>query len=133
MYQWDDRYRIGEPTIDAQHQKLFQICERIMKILKDGNEARNQRAVAEAVKYLKNYTIEHFIHEEDFQQAIGYEKFEKHSQKHEDFKQTVLDEEARLEASGFAPEDVERFVEIVNNWLVNHIMGSDQAIAPGNS
>lgn len=132
MYAWDDRYCIGEPGIDAQHRKLFQICERIVKIFQHGDAESNQRTVAEAMKYLKNYTIEHFANEEAYQRSIGYEGFEEHHQKHEAFAQTISEQEAILKESGYAPEDVEGFVEIVNNWLVNHIMHSDQAITPGN-
>lgn len=99
MHQWDDRYCIGEPVIDSQHQKLFRICERIMKILQYEDEARSRRTVAEAVKYLKNHTIEQFTHEEAYQQAIGYDGFAEHRQKHEDFKQTILKEEKILEES----------------------------------
>lgn len=131
MYEWDDRYCIGEPNIDSQHRRLFQICERVMKIFQYDDEARNQRTVAEAVKYLKNYTMEHFANEEAYQRAIGYEGFAEHHQKHEEFTQTILDEEKILEESGYTPENVEQFVKIVNNWLVDHIMRCDQAIAPG--
>lgn len=103
MYLWDDRYRIGEPAIDAQHQKLFQICERITKIFQNDDEERSQRAVAEAVKCLKNYTLEHFAQEEIYQCSIGYEGFAEHRQKHEEFKRTILREEQLLEGSGYAP------------------------------
>lgn len=131
MYKWDDRYRIGEPHIDSQHRKLFQICERIMKIFEYNDETRNQRAVAEAVKYLKNYTMEHFANEEAYQRAIGYKGFVEHHQKHEEFTRTIVEEERILEESGYASEDVEQFVKIVNDWLVDHIMRCDQAIVPG--
>lgn len=130
MYEWDDRYCIGEPLIDSQHQKLFQICERIMRIFEYEDEDRNQRAIAEAVKYLKNYTIDHFANEEAYQRAVGYEGFAEHHQKHEEFTQTILEEARILERSRYAPEKVEEFVKIVNNWLVEHIMQCDQAIVP---
>lgn len=73
MCEWDERYRIGEPVIDEQHHGLFQICWRIIEIFQNKDQERNQRAVTEAVKYLKNYTMEHFAQEEAYQQAIGYE------------------------------------------------------------
>lgn len=41
MYSWDDRYCIGEPKIDAQHQRLFHICERITEVFDYGDEARD--------------------------------------------------------------------------------------------
>lgn len=130
VYKWDDRYRIGEPSIDSQHRKIFQICDRIMKNFQYYDEERNQRTITEAVKYLKNYTIEHFANEEAYQQSIGYEGFPGHHQKHEEFTKTILEQEKILEKSGYTPEEVGQFVEIVNNWLVEHIMRSDQAIAP---
>ena len=131
MYKWDDKYCIGEPTIDSQHQKIFQICERVMKIFQYGDDARNQRTRAESVKYLKNYTIEHFTSEEKYQRSIGYEGFEAHHQVHEDFARTIAEQETILEEHGYSFETVEQFVTIINNWLVEHIMDSDQKIAPG--
>lgn len=130
MYKWDDKYCIGEPSVDAQHRKIFQICDRIVKVFEYNDEERTQRTIVEAVKYLKNYTIEHFADEEAYQQAIGYEGFPGHHQLHEEFTRTILEEEKILEESGYAPEKVNQFVEIVNNWLVEHIMRCDRAIAP---
>lgn len=40
MYEWDDKYCIGESHIDSQHQKLFQICKRIMKIWRKTTKRR---------------------------------------------------------------------------------------------
>lgn len=131
MCEWDERYRIGEPVIDEQHHRLFQICWRIIEIFQNEDQERNQRAVTEAVKYLKHYTMEHFAQEEAYQQAIGYEGFPEHKQKHEHFKQTVLEWEKKLEESGYAQEDVEQFVEILNEWLAGHIIHADRAIRPG--
>lgn len=131
MYEWDDRYRIGVPHIDSQHQKLFQICKRIEKIFQYEDETRNQRTIAESVKYLKNYTIEHFADEEEYQRSIGFEDFEEHHQKHVGFTQTILEQEKILEENAYAEEKVEQFVQFVYNWLVEHIMGSDQMITPG--
>lgn len=131
MYKWDEKYCIGEPQIDSQHRKLFQICERIMKIFEYHDDAKNQRAVVEAIKFLKNYTIEHFASEEAYQRAIGYDGYEEHHEKHEEFTQTILEQEKLLEESGYAFEDVERFIEIVNNWLAEHIMCCDHTIVPG--
>lgn len=36
-----------------------------------------------------------------------------------------------MEESGYAREDVEQFVELLNEWLAGHIIHADQAIRPG--
>lgn len=131
MYEWDERYCIGQPIIDAEHRKLFQLCARVVRIFQYEDEQRNQRAIAEAVKYLKNYTLEHFADEEAYQRSIGYEGFEEHRKKHEAFAQTILEQENIMEKSGYAPEAVEEFARIVNDWLFDHILNCDQAIKPG--
>ena len=131
MYKWDESYCIGQPMIDEQHHTLFQICWRIINIFKDNDQEKNHRAVMEAIKYLKNYTMEHFAQEEAYQQSIGYEGFPEHKQIHENFKQTVLEWETILEESGYTQANVEQFVEILNEWLAEHIIHADQAIRPG--
>lgn len=75
--------------------------------------------------------MEHFADEEAYQRAIDYEGVAEHHQKHEEFTQTILEQEKILEESGHASENIEQFVKIVNDWLVNHIVHSDQAIMPG--
>ena len=102
-----------------------------MKILEEDNETKSQRTIVEAVKYLKNYTMEHFSDEEAYQRAIGYEGFDGHHREHEKFAQIVLEQEKILKKNGYTSSDVKQFVEIVNGWLVGHIMHCDQEIAPG--
>ena len=64
VFQWKDQYSIGVEEIDAAHQKLFSIVRRLLKNILSGDYEKNKKTCIEAVKFLKQYTIEHFAQEE---------------------------------------------------------------------
>lgn len=129
--QWKDAYRLGIEQIDRQHEELFRIANRIQDIVIAGDSERTRRACEEAVKYLKNYTLQHFQDEEIYQTSVGYEGYIRHKALHEEFRQTVLMQEQFMQAADFSTESVTRFLGILSTWLVNHILREDQKITPG--
>lgn len=128
MYSWNDNLRIGDTLIDSQHQKLFQICRKISEIFEDNDEAKNRRVAAETVKYLKAYTLQHFADEENLMLSVAYENYMQHCREHAEFAHTAKMQEAILETEQYSKESIQRFLDLVNNWLVDHIMDSDQTI-----
>ena len=132
MYDWKEEYCIGVEKIDNQHRQLFKIVARIENIMADGDKERNKAAVAEQIKYLVNYTVEHFNDEELYQKSIGYSDFLNHHAAHEAFKEEVLEYEKKLEEDNFNSEDVNNFVNMVKEWLLNHIIRVDQKIKNSN-
>ena len=59
MPEWHERYRIGVESIDAAHQEIFSIINRLRKTLRMSGNV--QWTAAETVKYLRSYTIKHFM------------------------------------------------------------------------
>ena len=130
IYKWNDSFCIGNEKIDAQHKKLFQIVARIENVIQDEyeSESRKIRVTAEAIKYLKQYTVQHFADEEALQLSLDYEDYPAHRKLHEDFKQIVLCHNEKMERQQYTNETVQEFLVIVEKWLVEHIMNADQAI-----
>ena len=80
--------------------------------------------------YLDEYTNFHFKEEEKLQQNAGYPEYEKHHEKHEEFKKTIQElYEYLQEYEG--PTD--RFSELVQknviDWLFGHIKTYDRSVA----
>lgn len=125
---WKEEYALGVEHIDKQHKGLFDVTGRILRILADGDSARNRRTCKEAIKYLKDYALSHFADEEEYQRSIGYARYHQHKQRHEQFAKNIVRMEQEMEEQGYSPESVQQFIRALTSWLVNHIMCSDQDI-----
>ena len=56
---WDDQYNLGVEAIDTSHTNLFPIVRKLMVLVQD--EANSESACMEGLKYLENYTTNHFF------------------------------------------------------------------------
>ncbi len=57
MIKWDNNYTIGIDFIDEQHQKLFEIADRIYNLLKNRLITDKYDEIIKIIDELKNYTI----------------------------------------------------------------------------
>ena len=129
--EWNDKYCIGVEHIDAQHKGLFTAINRVLRILEEKDAERSRRACIEAIKYLKNYTLQHFSDEEAYQREIAYSGYARHKAQHDDFIRAIAIKEAVMEADNYSRDSVQSLMDLLISWLVGHIMNSDQAITHG--
>ena len=73
---WHNRYNIGVDIIDKEHKQLFSIIGKLLRIVE--NEEKGEWVCQEGVKYLKNHTLEHFQHEEEYMRSINYNEYDIH-------------------------------------------------------
>lgn len=129
IFEWKDDYCVNVEEIDSAHQKLFSIVRRLLKNLYQGDYEKNKRTCIEAVKYLKQYTIEHFAQEEAFQKKIGYGGYENHKRLHDDMREVTIPAlEKQMGRTNYSEQSVEHFAGVCAAWLTAHIMLEDQAI-----
>lgn len=125
--EWNKRFNIGVDSIDNAHRKLFSIVCRLIHLSRD--EKNGRWACAEGIKFLKNYTIEHFTDEEAYMQSIGYSDYEIHKRLHDDMRfQTIPALERDLKESDYSQESIHHFLGICLGWLTAHILTEDRAI-----
>ncbi len=125
--EWNKRFNIGVDSIDNAHRKLFSIVCRLIHLSRD--EKNGRWACAEGIKFLKNYTIEHFTDEEAYMQSIGYSGYEIHKRLHDDMRyQTIPALERDLKESDYSQESIHHFLGICLGWLTAHILTEDRAI-----
>lgn len=130
IFAWKDQYCIGVEEIDAAHQKLFSIVRRLLKNLLVGDYEKNKITCVEAVKYLNQYTIQHFAQEEAYQRKIGYGGYETHKRIHRDMREVTIPAlEKELVVSNYSEKSLKNFAGVCAAWLTSHIMLEDQAIA----
>lgn len=125
MFEWQECYEIGVPSIDKAHQELFSVINRVHKIIRLGGNVR--WAVEEILKFFKNYALKHFEDEENYMLSIGYAHYERHKAIHDGMRQKILPRiYSELEYSEYSEESVKRFLLICEKWLQKHIIGHDR-------
>ncbi len=129
LFAWNDRFNVGVDVIDSAHQRLFTIVRRLIKNTSAGDYEKNKKTCIEVVKYLKQYTVQHFAEEEAFQKKIGYSGYTNHKRIHDNMREiTIPSLEGQMIKSDFSKETVEHFTGVCAAWLTAHVMLEDQAI-----
>ena len=71
----------------------------------------------------------HFTEEEAYMRSIRYAGYAQHKRIHDAFRdKTLVSLRNDLERSGYSSLAIQRFIGILQRWLVEHIMRDDQAI-----
>ncbi|AEJ19143.1 bacteriohemerythrin [Gracilinema caldarium] len=124
LIEWNERYSVGIPLIDDQHQRLVQMANELYEGCTQGEEAARAyfgSVIKKAVAYVKD----HFATEERMLQEAGYPDYQNHKKQHEAFIRTILEEvKAFQEGRKFVPN---HFARYLRDWTLEHIAVSDQS------
>lgn len=115
---WTDDLELGEPEIDADHQYLFELTNRVIQAATTGEDIPSYEETRDA---LIAYTNEHFTREEAYMAETGYPGLEEHKASHEALRTDcvkVLENRNDAELASFLME-----------WLMDHIMKNDAHFA----
>lgn len=125
---WNDWYKLNVDFIDKEHKQLFARINRLLRLSE--SEETSGWACREGVKYLKNHSLEHFEHEENYMQSIGYNEYEVHKRLHSDFREKTLPAlEKEMEESEYSADSIGHFLGVCIGWVVAHTLTEDLAIA----
>jgi hemerythrin len=114
-FQWKDAFRLGIPSVDAQHEVFFELLGDLSVGLADGHGEPRLRAI---LAELERHAREHFAEEEDYMAALDYPELESQRLEHRKF----LEQLAGLELSGPGARSV---LSLLRSWLLEHILGTD--------
>lgn len=119
---WNDKYTIDDPKIDAEHKKLFEIAEKVeSNIFKHVNRDEYKEILNELFSYMK----EHFSNEERYMQEINYPYLNEHRAMHK----TIIQEMSYLILHIKTTNDLkEKLYTIISKWLLEHILRHDMMI-----
>lgn len=127
---WKEKYRIGVPLIDEQHEELFLRVTDFVETLRSAGEWSTKVAkVNETLSFMKDYVVTHFHDEEAYQQKIGYPEMAEHKKIHNDMVQYVVNVAEQYEREGYKEELMQQFAGKLLAWLINHVAATDQKIA----
>ncbi|MNL91179.1 Bacteriohemerythrin [compost metagenome] len=127
MLEWKSEYETGISLIDIQHMELVNIANRIYKLIKNDYAVDKYDKIVTIIEELKEYTISHFVAEEEYMLSIKYKKFFSHKVEHDEFIK-------KLDDINLSHLDVEQdkylleLLDFVVKWLIMHIIEKDKYI-----
>ncbi|MBD5530129.1 MAG: response regulator [Lachnospiraceae bacterium] len=125
---WNSSYIMGVDFLDQEHKALFSTMNKLLRLSE--SEEKSGWVCQEGAKYLKNHTLEHFEHEEEYMRSIDYSEYETHKRLHDNFRTITLPAlEKELENSGYSLESIRHFLGVCIGWVVAHTQTEDLAIA----
>jgi hemerythrin len=113
--EWSEKYRIGNEAIDEEHKELFRIANKFL-------EAKCTEAMRASAVELRNYTREHFLHEEILMHEVGYPLTATHLTLHADLISKLGAIEEKIERGDLHHPELEEFI---NFWFVKHMATVD--------
>lgn len=117
---WEDRFSVGIPSFDEQHQELIAMINRLYDVLDSYSEEQTANEVLVA---LASYTQTHFVNEERAFEKYGYPEMAPHKALHDAFVaglQGIIKD--MLVGKALKAGDM---LEILKDWLINHILKED--------
>ncbi len=125
--EWEKKFEIGIPMIDAQHKKLVEMCNNLYQgLLNHKENARTsidaplKKSLHEAVAYVK----EHFDAEEKLMIKCEYPKFIEHKKRHEIFVAKILETAKQIESAPVLQSF--QFIKFIYEWILEHIAHEDR-------
>jgi hemerythrin-like metal-binding protein len=121
---WEPRFAVNHPKIDAQHQELIRLINALYEGLMLG---RGKAVTGEILDRLVDYTQTHFRDEEALFAASAYPSTDAHKREHQAFVAKVGELMANLK-SGKVVLGSDTLV-FLKDWLTGHILGTDKGYA----
>jgi len=122
---WTADLSVGLPDIDREHHWLLDATNLLHDEL--SQPTPNPTVVGNTLHGLMDYTVNHFVGEESLFQRLRYPQADAHRALHDRFTAQVMGLINDHEAGKDIGTDT---LELLKNWLIQHIMVADKAYAP---
>ncbi|MCP3867640.1 MAG: bacteriohemerythrin [Gammaproteobacteria bacterium] len=122
---WKDEYSVGVEKVDDDHKQLITLLNRFQTAYEYHTGEEFERT---ALNELINYTRYHFDREEELMKEHEYPDIEAHKAQHAAMIAEVEQFQKDYQARGH--EALEGVATYLNEWLINHINGTDKLYVP---
>lgn len=126
MFEWDDAWSVCDESLDADHKRLIDLLNRLYDFALEPGKRESFLAL---FKEMEAYAREHFSREERLLEARSYTHLTAHRQEHRRFEERLAGIRSRMESESMA-DISSRALQLLGDWLIDHILGSDQAYVP---
>lgn len=131
MYEMKDEYLTGIESVDTEHRRLFELAEETYQLQNNEFIPDKYDEIKSVLEELKDYTIMHFSHEEEYMQSIGYKKLFSQKIQHEKFIEWLSNQAEEFEEEDdpdTQDETISKILSFLTDWLINHIVNMDKQI-----
>lgn len=118
---WTTELETGIAEIDQQHRWLVDLTNQLHQML--GEDGGNAEALGEVLEQLVDYTMNHFIVEEELFARLGYPESDAHKAQHNVFTERIVELLTQYDAGEIVGEQA---LTLLKNWLTNHIVKVDK-------
>jgi len=125
MPKWTPKYSVKVDVFDKAHQQLFAYFDELADAMLHG---KGNDVVAQILQKTKMYTIQHFSNEEMWMATKNYPDLAAHKVEHKKFIEDLAALTAENKNGSMMVTN--KTGKVLNDWLVKHIMGTDQKYAP---
>ena len=122
---WTDDLAVGIAEIDQQHHWLLDRTNELFDCLAQDEPDHGQ--VGELLESLVDYTVNHFVAEEELLQRHVYPEFSAHKAQHDSFTASLMAMLHRHEEGDVSGVEA---LDLLVNWLLDHIVRVDQEYVP---
>lgn len=123
---WNDNLVTGVSEIDRQHQEIFQS---INQLLNACNQGKGKNEIGKVIKFMEDYASTHFAMEEKYMARYDYPEAPAHQAEHLQFTNNFSLLKELFEKKGERVQVVIMTNRLVVDWLINHILKLDMALA----
>jgi len=124
MFIWNKSFSLGIEEIDAQHEHLFEVGDKLHKLIERSEFEDCYDEIIDGISELKDYTIFHFSFEENYFDELGYSGSDEHKLEHRSFVD-YLDEIDLNNIDDAQQESLIAIVKFLAKWIFKHINESD--------
>jgi hemerythrin len=117
-FTWQDDYKIGHATVDAQHRQLFDLANKIV-------EAATSETLTHLFALFYQHIREHFEAEEQLMKHHGYPGYAQHVATHNQMLDRLNDISQTIYHKQWQPADIKVFV---SQWVLVHILEEDKLL-----
>ncbi|MFO7530165.1 MAG: bacteriohemerythrin [Marinobacter sp.] len=121
FWPWSKELEVGIGEIDEQHKWLVDLTNQLHDELDRGAD---QEKTSEILESLMDYTMNHFIVEEDLFLRLGYPETDAHKAEHNKFTGQIMGLIERHDNGYSAGGET---LELLKDWLTHHILKVDKA------
>ncbi len=122
MATWDPSLSIGHALIDAQHEEIFELSDRLVASLRRG-EAK--AGLLEHLSFLRRYCRDHLKAEERLMVEAGYPFIQLHRANHREFARRLERLEADAAQAGPSSALALKLNALIRGWFADHIATED--------
>lgn len=122
---WSENFILGIKSIDEQHRWLVDATNRLHEQVE--SSAPNDDVLREILEGLVDYTVNHFILEEELFDRLKYPETEAHKAEHDDLTRQAIQLLLDFEKGATVSENA---LEFLKGWLMHHILCVDKAYVP---